>query len=130
MSYQNDTRVNETFYRDLIYELWILFDDKMRSIKGVEIDLDLDHVKPIRLSPHRLSPAKTEIAKALVQEFVDDGLLKPVTSEWGFPIVIVLKPDGKACRLCVDLRELNEQRCALFYVTVRPPRGWDRILEF
>ena len=96
------------FYRDLIYELWILFDDKMRSIKGVEIDLDLDHVKPIRLPPHRLSPAKTEIAKALVQEFVDDGLLKPVTSEWGFPIVIVLKPDGKAYRLCVDLRELDK----------------------
>ena len=23
-----------------------------------------------------------------------------------------------------------EQRCALFYDTVRPPRGWDRILEF
>ena len=22
----------------------------------------------------------------------------------------------------------NEQRCALFYGTVRPPRGWDRIL--
>jgi hypothetical protein len=96
------------FYRDLIYELWILFDDKMRSIKGVEIDLDLDHVKPIRLPPHRLSPAKTEIAKALVQDFVDEGLLKPVTSEWGFPIVIVLKPDGKAYRLCVDLRELNK----------------------
>ena len=54
-----------------------------------------------------LPPAKTEIAKALVQEFIDDGLLKPVTSEWGFSIVIVLKPDGKAYRLCADLRELN-----------------------
>ena len=101
-------RSERDFYRDLIYELWILFDDKMRSIKGVEIDLGLDHAKPIRLPPRRLSPAKTEIAKALVQELVDDGLLKPVTSEWGFSIVIVLKPDGKAYRLCVDLRELNK----------------------
>ena len=25
---------------------------------------------------------------------------------------------------------LDEQRCALFYDTVRAPRGWDRILEF
>ena len=91
-----------------MYEFWILFDDKMRSICGVEIDLDLDHVKPIRLPPHRLSPAKTEIAKALIQEFIEEDLLRPVTSEWGFPIVIVMKPDGKTWRLCVDLRELNK----------------------
>ena len=96
------------FYCDLMYEFWILFDDKMRSICGVEVDLDLDHVKPIRLPPHRLSPAKTEIAKALVQEFIEEDLLRPVTSEWGFPIVIVMKPDGKSYRLCVDLRELNK----------------------
>ena len=96
------------FYRDLMFEFWILFDDKMRSICGVEIDLDLDHVKPIRLPPHRLSPAKTEIAKALIQEFIEEDLLRPVTSEWGFPIVIVQKPDGKSWRLCVDLRELNK----------------------
>ena len=55
------------FYRDLIYELWILFDEKMGSIIRAEVDLNLDHAKPIRLPPHRLSPAKTEIAKALVQ---------------------------------------------------------------
>ena len=44
----------------------------MRSICGVEVDLDLDHAKPIRLPPHRLSPAKTEIAKALVQVFIEE----------------------------------------------------------
>ena len=27
-------------------------------------------------------------------------------------------------------RQMHEQRCALFYDTVRAPRGWDRILEF
>ena len=26
--------------------------------------------------------------------------------------------------------EVDEQRCALFYGTVRPPSGWDRILAF
>ena len=89
------------FYCDLMYEFWVLFDDKMRSICGVEVDLDLDHVRPIRLPPHRLSPAKTEIAKALVQELIEEDILRPVTSEWGFPFVIVLKPDGKSYRLCV-----------------------------
>ena len=74
----------------------------------MEIDLDLDHVKHIRLPPHRLSPAKTEIAKALTQESIEEDLLRPATSEWGFPIVIVQKPDGKSWRLCVDLRELDK----------------------
>ena len=65
--------------------------------------LDLDHAKPVRLPPHRLSPAKTEIAKALVREFIEEDLLGPVTSEWGFPIVIVLKPDDDRSALHTDL---------------------------
>ena len=36
------------FFADLIRELWVLFDDKLREIAGVEIDLDLSDVKPIR----------------------------------------------------------------------------------
>ena len=72
MSYRGGIKERDFFYRDLMFEFWILFDDKMRSICGVEIDLDLDHAKPIRLPPHRLSPAKTEIAKALIQEFIEE----------------------------------------------------------
>ena len=45
-------------YVDLVYELWILFDDKLRAIAGVGIDLDLGNVKPIRAHPYRWSPTK------------------------------------------------------------------------
>ena len=51
-----------------------------------------------------------------------------------------IKRHGLACRFWlfstghlrnrVGLLLKNEQRCALFYGTVRPPRGWDRILAF
>jgi len=37
-----------------------LFDDKLRAIAGVEIDLDLGDVKPIRAHPYRWSPAKVQ----------------------------------------------------------------------
>ena len=40
-------RGERKFYVDLVYELWVLFDDKLRAIAGVEIDLDLGDVKPI-----------------------------------------------------------------------------------
>ena len=40
----------------------------------------------------------------LSQEFAEDETLRPVTSEWGFPIAIAKKPGGLSWRLCVDLR--------------------------
>ena len=95
------------FYADLVYRLWVLFDDKLRAIKGVEVDLDLSDVKPIRFSPYKVSPVKVAAMKALVSEFIADGIVEPVTSEWGFPALLVPKPKG-GWRLAVDLRKLNE----------------------
>ena len=41
------------YYADLDYDHWVLFDNKLRAIKGVDIDLDLQGVKPIRFPPYR-----------------------------------------------------------------------------
>ena len=41
-----------------------------------------------------------------VQEFIEDGIVRPITSEWGAPALLVPKPKG-GYRLVVDLRELN-----------------------
>ena len=79
------------FYRKLIYDHWVCFDGILRPICGVEIDLDLSDVKPIRQSPYHLSPAKTLIAKELINGFIKEGIVKSATSEWAFPIVIVPK---------------------------------------
>ena len=95
--------------RRAIYDNWLLFDGEMREIKGVKVDMDMGGAKPIRVHPYRWSPAKTEIAKKLIDEFVEDGLLSPINSPWGFGAVVVPKP-GKPgqYRLCIDLRPLNE----------------------
>ena len=95
------------FFADLIRELWVLFDDKLREIAGVEIDLDLSDVKPIRAHPYRWSPAKVKAGRELVAEFLEDGIIRPITSEWRAPALIVAKPKG-GWRLVVDLRELNK----------------------
>ena len=92
--------------KDMIYDHWLIFDGEMREVKGVKVDLDMGHVKPIRVHPYRWSPAKTAIAKGLIEEFVQDGILSLTNSPWGFGAVLAPKPNG-GWRLCIDLRPLN-----------------------
>jgi len=82
------------FFAGLIRELWVLFDGKLREIAGVEIDLDLSDAKPTRAHPYRWSPAKVKAGRELVAEFLEDGIIRPITSEWGAPALIVAKPKG------------------------------------
>ena len=77
------------YYADLVYKFWILFDNKLRAIKGVEIDIDLGDMKPIRFSPYRLGPVKFAAMKELVAEYVAQGIVAQVTSEWRFPAFLV-----------------------------------------
>jgi hypothetical protein len=59
------------------------------GVTEIEIDLDLGDVKPIRVHPYRWSPAKVQAGRELVQEFIDDGIVRPITSEWGAPALLV-----------------------------------------
>ena len=52
-------------------------------------------------------PAKVQAGRQIVKEFLDDDILRPITSEWGAPALIVPKPKS-GWRLVVDLRELNK----------------------
>ena len=86
-----------------------MFDDKLRSVHGVELSFAFPGVKPIAMRPHRWSPVKREAAQQLIEEFVKDGIMSPVQSEWGFPGALAPKPgNGPPYRLCTDLRKLNE----------------------
>ena len=87
-------RGERKFYVDLVYGFWILFDGKLRAITGVEIDLDLGGAKPIRAHPYRWSLAKVQAGRELVQEFLDDGIVRPITPEWGAPALLAPKPKG------------------------------------
>jgi hypothetical protein len=114
------------YYRKMIHDHWVCFDDKLRPICGVTIDLDLSDMKPIRQSPYHLSQAKVLIAKELIACHIADGCVAPATSDWAFPIVIVPKPgqdnlkpgEKKQWRLCMDVRKLNE---SIPHDTFEPP---------
>lgn len=62
--------------------------------------------QPVNIRPYRYSPElKTEIEKQIA-EMLQSGVIKPSTSPFASPIIMVRKKDG-TWRLCVDYRHLN-----------------------
>jgi hypothetical protein len=67
-----------------------------------------------RLAPRRLSPALEAIAREEVEALLALGVIRPSSSRYASPIVMVLYPDGKR-RLCVDFRILNQATVPMVY---------------
>ena len=61
---------------------------------------------PISRAPYRMAPVELADLKDQVQELLDKGLVRPSSSPWGAPVLLVKKKDGSR-RLCIDYRELN-----------------------
>ena len=65
-----------------------------------------DH-PPINVKPYPIPKAHEDIAYEMIMEMLKNGIIdRTKDSPWGFPVVLVPKPDGKL-RFCVDYRKLN-----------------------
>jgi len=63
---------------------------------------------PIRKRAYKVSLPKQQFIDSQVQELLDKGIIRPSTSPWASPVVIVQKKDGSP-RFCVDYRGLNSK---------------------
>lgn len=62
--------------------------------------------QPIHLAPYRVSMQDRTKIRELVDYMIKKKVVKPSSSAWAFPVVLVSKKDGST-RFCVDYRKLN-----------------------
>ena len=69
-------------------------------------EIKLTNEKNIRLPYRRIHPHQMEEVKSLLQDLLDREIIRPSTSPYASPVVLVRKKTG-ALRLCIDYRQLN-----------------------
>jgi hypothetical protein len=96
------------------------------ELPGVPPDRDIEFVielkpgtAPIYKTPYRMATLELAELKEHIKELLEKGFIRPSSSSWGAPVILVPKKDGTQ-RLCVDYHALNE-------VTVRNEYSLPRI---
>ncbi|GFW34980.1 transposon Tf2-9 polyprotein [Trichonephila clavipes] len=63
---------------------------------------------PVYQPARRLSFSENQDVNKQIDEWLEQGIVRPSSSEYASPIVLVKKKDGTT-RLCVDYRRLNRK---------------------
>jgi hypothetical protein len=71
-----------------------------------EIDLE-DGAKPVAKPAFRLPPAEMDELEKKLSLLLDKGLIRPIVSSWGAPVLFAPKKNG-GLRMCLDYRALNK----------------------
>src|SRR3984957_16312710 len=66
-----------------------------------------EQVPPIKKRAYRAAPKENEFIKNEIEDMLEQGLIKPSTSPWSFPVVVVRKKNSKF-RFCVNYKPLND----------------------
>ncbi|XP_015440400.1 PREDICTED: uncharacterized protein LOC107195130 [Dufourea novaeangliae] len=74
---------------------------------NVEMTIALKHKQPISFRPRRLAFSDKEKLKAIIDQLLEEKIIRPSNFPYASPIVLVRKKDG-SLRLYVDYRKLNK----------------------
>ena len=106
------------------------FPEVLRSVPGrthlVEHEIHVGEASPIHQKPYRVPYSRRELVKEELDKMLEARIIRPSTSPWASPIVLVPKKDG-GVRFCVDYRRLNKVAKFDAYPTVRMEEIFERI---
>ncbi|WVZ58204.1 hypothetical protein U9M48_008493 [Paspalum notatum var. saurae] len=75
----------------------------------IEFLIELLHgTAPIAMRQYRMAPIEHEEVKKNIEELLAKGYIRPSSSPWAFPVLLVEKKDTDVKRMCVDYRALNQ----------------------
>ncbi|GBN51886.1 Transposon Ty3-I Gag-Pol polyprotein [Araneus ventricosus] len=73
----------------------------------VKVNIRLTSDIPINSSPRHLSFIEKQIVETQIEHWLKEKIIRPSSSEYSSPIVLVKKNDGSS-GLCMDYRRLNK----------------------
>ncbi|KAG2190855.1 hypothetical protein INT47_006713, partial [Mucor saturninus] len=93
--------------KDLLGEFSDCFEKTASTVTPlVQHTINTGTHRPIAQPPHRASAAENETIGGLIDEMLQQGIVRPSNSPWSSAVVLVTKSDGSP-RFCVDYRRIN-----------------------
>ena len=86
--------------------IFVKKDDELGCTNIVKHRIKLNDNTPVRLPYRRIPPTQLEEFKHHIQQLLAKKIVRPSSSEYASPIVLVRKKSG-GLRMCVDFRHLN-----------------------
>lgn len=84
------------------------YNPKATKFTNIQTKIILSDEMPIYQHPRRLSQPEQKEVDRQINEWLENGIIKPSSSEFASPIVLVKKKNG-ATRICVDYRKINKK---------------------
>ena len=80
---------------------------KPSLVKNMKHRIITDNALPVNKKPHRIPHAWDNEVNKQIKEMLDNGIIRPSSSPWNSPIILVKKKDNSTRFVC-DFRGLND----------------------